>query len=69
MSVAESSRRAEWEVVGDLSLGEGRRVGSYLVESRLLDGTVRTTAPAMKSIESNEMEADHEGDGELKSAM
>ena len=69
VSVAESSRRAEWEAVGDLVLGEGRRVNSYWVKSRLLAGTVRTTAPAMKSIESNEMEADHEGDGELKSAM
>jgi hypothetical protein len=69
VSVAESSRRAEWEAVGNLSPGEGWRVGSYLVESRLLGGPVRTTAPAMKSIESNEMEADHKGDGELKSAM
>jgi len=44
-------------------------VDSYLVGSRLLGGTVRTTAPAGKSIESNEMEANHKGDGELKCAM
>jgi hypothetical protein len=68
MSVAESSCRAEWEAVGDLFRGGRRRSKSYLVKSRLLGGTVRTTAPAVKSIESNEMETEHKGDGELKSA-
>jgi hypothetical protein len=68
MSVAESSCRAEWEAVGDLFQGGRRRSKSYLVKSRLLGGTVRTTAPAIKSIESNEMETEHKGDGELKSA-
>jgi hypothetical protein len=69
VSVAESSRRAEWEAVGDLVRGGRRRENSYLVESRLRSGTVRATAPAIKWIESNEMETEHKGDGELKSAM